>query len=686
MNLLSIKIKEISNFLENGRLDEAEVKIIEYLKNSPHTAEVLLLYGTIKAIKKKYIEAANLLESAIKLSPKIAAAHNNLGNVYVELKEYEKAIQSYFQAIKISPLYSEAHYNRARALGFCKRHLDAIKSYRKAIEINNYYVDAYINLGGQYFITKQFDDAKKCFEKVLNINNKSPEAFNGLGNINYELGEIIEAINNYDKAIYLKSDYSEAYFAKGNALHKLKEFIAAEDSYSKAIAINPNFEEAHTNLGNVLRDQKKYGLAVQSYTNAISINLQSYEAYTNYAVVLHDQGKLEEAITNYDIAIKIKPDHSDAYINKGNTLLGQRKYDLAIENYLLGIKLNSASTEAYLNLGNAFYEKKEILESINCFNKSIAINAENKQAYFNKSMAELLLGNYEEGWKLYEYRWLANESMAKREFKKPIWLGEENLKGKSIFIHTEQGLGDTIQFCRYIDELKNSGAKIIMEAPKQLINLMLSLGNIDILIESGSDLPEFDYHCPLLTLPLAFKTTIESIPKEAQFRLDYLEIGKKWSGIVPIKNKPTVGVVWSGSTDHKGDKLRSISLQELNLTLPEKFEYICLQKELREIDKKLINDTKIKYYGNNIDDFTDTAYLCNYVDLVISVDTSVAHLAASLGKLTWVLLPEVPDWRWLLNREDSPWYKNIRLFRQIDDKSWATVLQKIQIELIHHFN
>ena len=299
-----------------------------------------------------------------------------------------------------------------------------------------------------------------------------------------------------------------------------------------------------------------------------------------------------------------------------------------------------------------------------------------------RSLALLLKGDLITGWEVYEWRWKADcHTSPNRNFPQPLWLGFEDIAGKTILLHAEQGLGDTIQFCRYAKLVKERGAFLVLEIPKSLLGLLSGLKGVDEFVEKGKALPVFDYHCPLMSLPLAFKTTLKNIPHPTPYLAAKPQKREEWTHRLGRKEKTRVGLVWSGSTSHNNDQNRSITLQQLLPHLPEHFEYLSLQKEVREVDKPVLEVSEIRYYNEELKDFSDTAALCELMDLVISVDTSVAHLAGALGKSTWVLLPYAPDWRWQLDREDSPWYGSMKLYRQDKTLEWSRVLNQIALDL-----
>jgi hypothetical protein len=364
--------------------------------------------------------------------------------------------------------------------------------------------------------------------------------------------------------------------------------------------------------------------------------------------------RLEEALLSYDRAIEISPKNSDFYSNRGLVLQ----------------KLN------------------RIKEALHSFETAIHFNPYHTEAYLNKSLALLLNGDLFNGFKCYEWRW-RSESIKKnagdRLFEKPLWLNNESIANKTILLWGEQGLGDSIQFCRYAKLVKDLGAKVLLEVPQSLVALLDSLEGVDVLIEHGMPIPDFDFHCPLMSLPLAFKSELNSIPSQKSYLKCNACKQKLWSQRLGERSKPRIGIVWRGSAGHKNDLNRSIRLSQLVEYLPSDFEYVSLQKEVRDEDKSALKNSVIKNYGELLINFADTAALCELMDLVICVDTSLAHLAGALGKKTWVLLPFSPDWRWLLERDDSPWYESIKLYRQGQDREYGPALSCIRSDLFKCF-
>ena len=528
---------------------------------------------------------------------------------------------------------------------------DAQNIYEQILSIQENNFDALQLLGALFAQVKKYPQAIKFLSKAIIVDPNHAGCFSNLGISFQKLRRLEEALSSYDKAISLQADYAEAYSNRGAVLQELKRFDEALSSYDKAISIKGDYAEAFNSRGTVLEELKRLEEALSSYHKAISINKDFTESYYNRGNVLHKLKRLEEALSSYDKAISLHEDYAEAYSNRGTVL----------------------------------EELKRLDEALSSYEKAISINKDYAEAYWNSSICYLLAGNFNEGWARYEWRW-QSKSISKtagiRKFSQPLWLGTEVLKDQTIFLYAEQGLGDTIQFSRYVSLVAGLGAKVVLEVQPSLVKLLSYLEGISQIISKGDKLPNFDYQCPLMSLPLAFKTELKTIPSVSKnISTDEKKV-EKWQAILGEKTKPRVGIVWSGAVNHKNDLQRSLKLSQLITHLPSDYEYLSLQKEISDVDKEvLIECCKIKHFGDDLKDFTDTAALCELIDIVISVDTSVAHLAGTLGKNTWVLLPYSPDWRWLLDRNDSPWYSSVKLYRQEKINDWESALVNIESDL-----
>ena len=562
---------------------------------------------------------------------------------------------------------------------------DAQNIYEQILSIQENNFDALQLLGALFAQVKKYPQAIKFLSKAIIVDPNHAGCFSNLGISFQKLRRLEEALSSYDKAISLQADYAEAYSNRGAVLQELKRFDEALSSYDKAISIKGDYAEAFNSRGTVLEELKCLEEALSSYHKAISINKDYTEAYYNRGNVLHKLKRLEEALSSYDKAISLHEDYAEAYSNRGLVLQDLKRLEEALSSYDKAISLHEDYAEAYSNRGTVLEELKRLDEALSSYEKAISINKDYAEAYWNSSICYLLAGNFNEGWARYEWRW-QSKSISKiagiRKFSQPLWLGTEVLKDQTIFLYAEQGLGDTIQFSRYVSLVAGLGAKVVLEVQPSLVKLLSYLEGISQIISKGDKLPNFDYQCPLMSLPLAFKTELKTIPSVSKnISTDEKKV-EKWQAILGEKTKPRVGIVWSGAVNHKNDLQRSLKLSQLITHLPSDYEYLSLQKEISDVDKEvLIECCKIKHFGDDLKDFTDTAALCELIDIVISVDTSVAHLAGTLGKNTWVLLPYSPDWRWLLDRNDSPWYSSVKLYRQEKINDWESALVNIESDL-----
>ncbi|MCD8545631.1 MAG: tetratricopeptide repeat-containing glycosyltransferase family protein [Sulfurospirillum cavolei] len=463
------------------------------------------------------------------------------------------------------------------------------------------------------------------------------------------------------------------------AQNKLDEAIAM---YEKAIALDPFNVNASINLGNIFKKQHRFSEAIRVYQEAVFLEPENPKVYYNLGTIFQEQKRSADATESYQRALILGFEHASVYYNLGVIFKEQNRFDEAIVMFEKAIALDSKFIHAYINLGNSFKEQNRLDEAIVMYEKALALDPNNTHASLNRSLILLLRGKLLDGFFFYEKRL---ERMPKRALSQALWCGDKGLlAGKTLLLYSEQGLGDTIQFCRYIKMLSPYVQHIVFAVEESLVGLMhSSLKGVECVIEKGKPLPAFDYHCSLLSLPYLFKTTLETIPSSHSYLYANVEKVSYWHALLD-KTKPKVGLVWSGSQTYKGDALRSISLKKLLRYLPkERFEYVCLQKEIRQSDQKAFESTSIRFFGKELGDFSDTAALCSLMDLVVSVDTSVAHLSAALGKKTLILLPFAPDWRWMLDRNDTPWYPSVKLLRQNAIDDWESVLVKINRILIN---
>jgi hypothetical protein len=346
---------------------------------------------------------------------------------------------------------------------------------------------------------------------------------------------------------------------------------------------------------------------------------------------------------------------------------------------------NSRHVPAMILSGVLAGQRGELDAALCAFDRALAVQPDNASAHFNKANILLLRGEWEQGWPHYEWRRRVPELAAERcavPSAPPLWLGVEPLAGKSILLRCEQGLGDTLQFCRYVKCFAALGARVILEIQRPLVGLLADLEGVSQIVAQGNRPPECDYYCPLMTLPLVFGTTVESVPHSRPYLTSDASKVAEWHARLGETQAPRVGLVWRGTATRAQDGRRSLPLETLLTHLPQDCRYISLQKDVDAEDARILaTNPLIESYADQLHDFSDTAALCECVDLVITIDTSVAHLAGALGKRTWILLQFAPAWRWLLDRDDSPWYASARLFRQPAPDGWPAVGARVAREL-----
>lgn len=647
-----------------GNLDAAITFYLKILNEQPEHTDTIFLTGTLHLQQGNFDAATVFLKKTISLRPNYAMAYNNLGAAQQSQGKFDEAINSYRLAIKLKPDYAEAHKNLGNALREKGKLDEAIASYRQATALNP-------------------NDA---------------EAHNDLGAALQKSGKLDEAIESHRQAIRLKPDYAMAYGNLGAALKEQGKLDEAIASYRQALSLKPDYAEAYYNLGNALKIHGKTDEAIKSYKQAITLKQNYASAYVNLGLALQEQGKLDEAVEIYRQALSVKPDHAEAYNNLGAALQEQGKLDEAVESYRQALSLKSDYAEAHNNLGAALHEQGKLDEAVASYDRAIDLKSDYVDAHTNRSFALLLRENFEQGWQEYEWR-LRAKNRVSPTFQQPRWDGSP-LNGRTILVHAEQGLGDTIQFIRYLPLVKARGGHVIFKCQPDLFRLLRGCKGFDEIIKqtpTHQSAVRFDIHIPLLSLPGIFGTTLDTIPSDASYITVDPNLVTQWRMRLGHNEDFKIGIVWAGNPNHNTDRSRSCSLADFApLADIPGLVFYSLQKGPASIEAfNPPDDMKLVNLEDELNDFADTAAVIANMDLVISVDTAVAHLAGAIGKTVWTLLPFVPDWRWLQNRDDSPWYPSMRLFRQIKSPIppfrkggkrgiWAGVFKRVKKTLNSH--
>jgi Tfp pilus assembly protein PilF len=465
------------------------------------------------------------------------------------------------------------------------------------------------------------------------------------------------------------------------ALHQQGRRGEAELMYRQIIELDPNNAEAIHLLGVIAYEAGHAAEAVKIIRDALTLDPRNAAAHSNFGLALMRVDQVEQALAEFEHAIRLKPAYPEALYNRGNALRQLSRHEEALASYDKAIALRPKYFDVHVNRGRALASLGRLPEAVAATDRALHLQPDNPSAVLNKAITLLAMGDFEQGLPLYEARWREPQMEgARRDFPAPMWNGREPLAGRKLLIHAEQGLGDTIQFSRYAPLLADRGARVILEVQPPLVSLLRTLDRVSAVIARGGVLPDFDLHCPMLSMPLVRGTTLKTIPASPCYlRADDDRVTawqQRLGGRRHAAGGLRIGVIASGNPKYQKDRDRSVPLAKLATLFGPDREFICLQKELRQEDRDLIHAhaDRIRSFADELTDFAETAALIACTDLVIAVDTAGAHLAGALGKPLWVLLPFAGDWRWLRDRADSPWYPSARLFRQPKPGDWDSVV------------
>ena len=488
----------------------------------------------------------------------------------------------------------------------------------------------------------------------------------------HQAGRLAEAEAYYRHVLDRHPQHADSRHLMGVLAHQVGNDSIAEQLIREAIALEPRMGAFHANLGNVLRSQGRADEALASYRRALELEPRSATAFNNLALGLKAVGRLDEAETAARRALALKADMFEAQAALGAILADAGGLDAAEQALRAAIALRPTYAEAFDDLGTVLKEQGRTGEAVAAFREAVRLKPDLANAHTNLAMALLAEGAFEEGWREYEWRWKTPRwAAAARSFSQPQWRGESG-EGRTILIHAEQGFGDTIQFCRYAPLVAARGLRVILEAPEPLVRLLRGLDGVADVVRQGDLLPAFDLHIPTLSLPLAFDTRLGTIPAGEPYLAADPEEAARWSARLGDAPGLKVGVAWTGNANTTAHERRSLPGDQLaTLVAAPGVRFVSLQKDGAEPDLPILD------LMGEIGDFADTAALIANLDLVICVDTAVAHLAGAMGKPVWLLDRFDPDWRWLLGRRDSPWYPTMTIYRQPERGDWGAVVAEV---------
>ena len=691
-----------------GRLAEAEPLYTAILRTAPDNTDALHFAGLLALQTARPQLAADLIGRAIRLGRRTARAHAGLAAAWRLLARPADALSAANEAIALDPAHADAHIQRALALPALGRTEDALASYDRALAINPQLAEAWSDRGVILARLNRAEDALASYDRALALRPDYARALSNRGAALADLGRLQAALDSHDRAVALdpdfaeghsnravvlarlnrphdalaahdralalRPDYADALTNRGGVLAGLRRLEEALASYDSVVALRPDDPLAHYNRGNVLADLLRPAEALESLDKAIALKADFATAYSHRGVVLADLRRPEEALAAHETAVALDPASAPIRSRRGVALAHLARHEEAIADHRRAIALDPGYAEAHSNLGNAFADLQRHEDALASYDRAIALDPDLPDPPWNKSHTLLRLGNFAEGLKLFEWRKRLAHRIAHHSYPRPLWLGEQDLAGKTLFIQREQGIGDTIQFARYASLAAARGARVIMSVQDSLKDLMASLDPRVEIIGTETTTIDFDLYCPMMSLPLAFATTADTIPAApAYLAADKTRIAK-WDAYLPKRTRPRIGIAWRGNPDFKRDNTRSMAFATIRPLLRANADFTCLLQDPGEAGAPPRNLT---IPAAALRDFSDTAAVIALMDLVITTDTSLAHLAGALGKPVWILLQYTPDWRWLLNRPDSPWYPTARLFRQPAPGDWDHVITEV---------
>lgn len=631
-------------------------------------------------------------------------------------QDLERALAEVDAALAKDPSSSKTHAQRAVLLARLGRDEEALGSYDKALELQPDFGDVLFNRGNLLRKLGKYEEALSSYDRVLELEPDDAALLNNRGVTQFLLERYQEALDSYARAITLRPDYADAYTNRGNALQELGFNDEAVESHQKALELAPGHVRARVNLGNALQEMQRFEEAVQHYDGAVALDPGHAEAFNNRAAALNELEKYEAALADCDHALSLDPRYAEALGNRGAALAGLGRYedalachekafemqpdcvqalnvatalqDLdrheeALEYHERALVLKPDYVEALNNRGNSLQAMNRHAAAVRSYQRAIELKPGDAEAHWNEGLARLTLGDYRGGWPKYEWRWRNPRlDVTQPPLDVPTWTGEESLDGKAILVFQEQGYGDAIQFVRFVSLLASKGCRVIVACDESLLETFRSAPGVD--ETTAGPLPDsgVDYQVSLMSLPLALGITLRNLPADVPYlAADPSDVEDWRARFAEVEGGRKVGLVWSGNPRFAAAAQKRCPVDALEgLLSVDDVAWISLQKDAAAEDLERLRAAApgLLDCGEELADFAATAAAITALDLVVTVDTAVAHLAGALGKPVWVMLPFAADWRWLVEREDSPWYPTARLFRQQSAGDWAELVGRVQ--------
>lgn len=630
----------------NRRERRASAREPRMVSAEPIGAFALYEGGMRHLLAAEYLDAQLCCQQALATDPDHADALHLMGLLQLAAGQHDHALEWIAKAIRrdIKPEYL---VSLGRTLRQLRRYEEALKAFDKAIQLRPKDAGLWSNLGDALVDLQRTADAVLSLQHALKLDPRCWAAANQCGILQFGLGQFDEALFCFSRCDELQPDHALTLYMRGRAFSALKRYDEALADSERANVLDPGNAEISNSIGTILQMLGRHDEALRSFDEALGSRADFVEALTNKATSLGHFKRFEEAIGLFDQVLKLRTDYMPALVNKARLLGEVHRFDEAFAIHDLVRRIDPGNADAEWNL----------------------------------SVLYLLTGNFEAGWVASEARWRSRvRPKSYPVLAEPRWLGQESVQGKTILIYADEGFGDSIQLARYIPMVVAEGARVILVVGSTACALFDGMQGVSQCL--GKPLvtrQEFDFHCPISSLPLIFKTRLDNIPSGVSYLPPVPESRvKAWNDRLGPRRNMRVGLVWSGSPTHQNDHNRSIPLRKFLNLIEADASFISLQKDPRTEDAAVLRESsRIVDISEHLTDFIETSALISCLDLVITVDTSVAHLAGALGCETWILLPYTPDYRWLLNRDDSPWYPTVCLFRQTETRDYAGVIDRV---------
>jgi tetratricopeptide (TPR) repeat protein len=599
-----------------------------------------------------------------------------LGVQHHQSGRLELAERAYRQILAVHPDHADALHLLGVLAHQCSDSELAVDCIARAIALRPDAADAHYNLALAQQALKRYEEAAGSFRKALRLHHEPTALLHfQLGNALAQLSQFTEAADCYRGALALEPEHQGSLINLGRVLTHLQMLEQAADCYQCALRTEPQNALAHYELALVLKRQGKLADAEQAMVTALRLQSDFADAHHHLGGILIEQRREAQALQHLEQAVRLKPQDAEIHHNLGNLCRVQGLLERAVRHGREAVRLSPRFIEGHNNLGVALRDSGQTSAALQSYERALQLQPDYAEAHWNRALALLSQGDYGKGWQEYKWGW-KRRGHEPRSFEQPTWNGS-SLQGRTILLHTEQGIGDTLQFVRYAPLVKRRGGKVVLECQTELVRLLRTCEGVDHVIARGTALPEFDVHAPIMSLPRIFDTTIENLPAQVPYLAANAERKLELRSALKVSSELNVGIVWRGNPAHQNDRFRSLTLaQMLPLAQLPGVSLYSLQKGAgREQFAASTTPSNIVDLADCLSDFYDTAAVVANLDLVIGCDTSVIHLAGALAVPAWVLLSAAADWRWLQTRTDSPWYPSVKLFRQQRLGSWDDVVQ-----------